>query len=122
MTIITNRGRGAYKTVWADNAVVTDCHRSNDIRTGADYRSPSYFHITFDDSAIDEIIRKAVEIGEEAGPMTFQLAKKLEYGLKLVRERAGMDNFIITREAVTDMESYINGLVKKFYQQEDEDD
>jgi ATP-dependent Clp protease ATP-binding subunit ClpX len=79
-------------------------------------------NITFDDGAIDEIIRKAVEIGEEAGPMTFQLAKKLEYGLKLVRERAGMDNFVITREAVTDMESYINGLVKKFYQQEDEGD
>jgi endopeptidase Clp ATP-binding regulatory subunit ClpX len=78
--------------------------------------------ITFDDSAIDEIIKKAVEGGEEAGPMTFQLAKKLEYGLKLVRERSGMDNFVITREAVTDMESYINGLVKKFYQQEDEDE
>jgi len=77
-------------------------------------------NITFDESAIDEIIRKAVESGEEAGPMTFQLAKKLEYGLKLVRERSGMDNFIITREAVNDMESYINGLVKKFYQQENE--
>jgi hypothetical protein len=76
--------------------------------------------ITFDDSAIDEIIRKAVEEGKEAGPITFQLAKKLEYGLKLVRERSGMDNFVITREAVTDMESYINGLVKRFYQQEEE--
>ena len=68
-----------------------------------------------------EMTKKAVDSGEEAGPMTFQLAKKLEYGLKLVRERAGMDSFIITREAVTDMESYINGLVKRFYQQEDGD-
>ncbi len=77
-------------------------------------------NISFDDSAIDELIRKAVASGEEAGPMTFQLAKKLEYGLKLVRERSGMDTFVITREAVNDMESYINGLVKKFYQQETE--
>ena len=75
-------------------------------------------NISFDDSAIDEIIRQSMETDGEAGSLTFQLAKKLEYGLKLVRDRSGMKDFVVTKEAVTDMEKYINNLVKKFYRQE----
>ena len=74
--------------------------------------------ISFDDSAVDELMRQAMETGQEPGPLTFYLAKKLEYGLKLVRDRSGIDNFVINGEAVTDMENYINNLVKKFYRQE----
>jgi ATP-dependent protease Clp ATPase subunit len=71
--------------------------------------------ISFDDSAIDELIKIAMEMGQEADSLTFQLAKKLEYGLKLVRDRSGVDSFNITAEAITDMEKYINKLVKKYY-------
>ena len=59
-----------------------------------------------------------METDGEAGSLTFQLAKKLEYGLKLVRDRSGMKDFVVTKEAVTDMETFINDLVKKFYRQE----
>jgi endopeptidase Clp ATP-binding regulatory subunit ClpX len=75
-------------------------------------------NITFDENAIDELIRKAIETGEEAGSLAFQLAKKLEYGLKLVKDRSGMDHFTIGREAVTDMEAYVNDLVKNYYRNE----
>jgi ATP-dependent protease Clp ATPase subunit len=75
-------------------------------------------NITFDDSAVDEIIRQAIETGEEPRSLALGLAKKLEYGLKLVRDRAGVEDFVISGEAVIDMEKYINGLVKKHYQQE----
>ncbi|UCF56965.1 MAG: AAA family ATPase [Deltaproteobacteria bacterium] len=75
-------------------------------------------NVTFDDSAIDEIIRQAIETGKEPRSLAFQLAKKLEYGLKLVRDRAGIENFLISGEAVTDMEKYINDLVKEYYQHE----
>ena len=75
-------------------------------------------NISFDDSAINELIRQAIETGQEADHLTFQLAKKLEYGLKLVKDRSGTQNFIINREAVIDMEKYINGLVTKFYRDE----
>jgi len=74
-------------------------------------------NISFDDSAVDELMRQAMETGQEPGPLTFYLAKKLEYGLKLVRDRSGVDHFVINGEAVTDMENYINNLVKKFYRQ-----
>jgi len=75
-------------------------------------------NLTFDDSAVDEIIRQAIETGEEPRSLALKLVKKLEYGLKLVRDRAGIEDFVISAEAVTDMEKYINGLVKKYYQQE----
>jgi ATP-dependent Clp protease ATP-binding subunit ClpX len=71
--------------------------------------------VSFDESAIDEIIRKAVRTGQQAGALAFQLVKRLEYGLKLVKERSGTEHFVITQDAVTDMEKYINDLVKKFY-------
>jgi endopeptidase Clp ATP-binding regulatory subunit ClpX len=74
--------------------------------------------MTFDDGAIDELIKRAIETGQEAGPLAFQLAKKLEYGLKLVRDRSGVDHFTITREAAEDMEKYINDLVKKYYRKD----
>ncbi|MBW1667918.1 MAG: AAA family ATPase [Deltaproteobacteria bacterium] len=75
-------------------------------------------NLHFDDEAIDELIRKSIETGYDAGFLVSQLAKKLEYGLKLVKDRSGVDHFTIGKEAVTDMEQYINGLVKKFYRRE----
>jgi KaiC/GvpD/RAD55 family RecA-like ATPase len=75
-------------------------------------------NMTFDDGSIDELIKKAIETGQDVGQLAFQLAKKLEYGLKLVRDRSGVDHFTITREAVEDMEKYINDLVKKFYRKD----
>ncbi|MBW2029601.1 MAG: AAA family ATPase [Deltaproteobacteria bacterium] len=74
--------------------------------------------ISLEDSAIDELIKEAIRTGEDTGKLTFQLAKKLEYGLKLVKDRSGTDRFTVTGDAVTDMESYINELVKKYYRQD----
>jgi hypothetical protein len=49
--------------------------------------------------------------------LTFRLAKKLEYGLKLVRDRSDDDHFVISAEAITDMDKYVNDLVKAVYRQ-----
>jgi ATP-dependent Clp protease ATP-binding subunit ClpX len=73
--------------------------------------------IRFDENAVDSIIRYAMEAGREPGPYALSLAKKLEYGLKLVRDRAGIDEFTISSEAVTNMEEYINTLLKKYYRE-----
>ena len=71
--------------------------------------------ITFNEGAVNELIRQAVETGQEFGSLTFFLAKKIEYGLKLIRDRVGIDKFVITREGVTDPEMYINNMVKNYY-------
>ena len=79
--------------------------------------------IFFNNDAVDELIRQSIETGSEPGPLAFKVAKKLEYGLKLVKDRSGIDYFEINGEAVTDMEKYINNLLKKYYRQplDDED-
>jgi len=71
--------------------------------------------VSFNETAFDEIINQAIRTGQEAGPLALQLAKRLEYGLKLVKDRAGIETFEINDEAVTDMEKYVNDLVKKYY-------
>jgi ATP-dependent protease Clp ATPase subunit len=75
-------------------------------------------NISFDDSAADEIIHQAIETDQEAGTLAFQAAKRLEYGLNLVKERSGVDSFVINAEAITDMENFINNLIKNYYRQE----
>jgi len=74
--------------------------------------------VSFDESAIDEIIKQAIRTDQEAGHLALQLAKRLEYGLKLVKDRSGIERFVINDEAVTDMENFVNNLVKKFYHQD----
>jgi ATP-dependent Clp protease ATP-binding subunit ClpX len=75
-------------------------------------------NLSFDDSAIDELINRAIQTGHEAGNLALQLAKKLEYGLKLVRDRSGVEHFVITRDAVLDMDRYVNDLVKRYYRKD----
>ncbi|MFH0844429.1 MAG: AAA family ATPase [Pseudomonadota bacterium] len=74
--------------------------------------------ISFDDSAIDEIIAKAIETDQDAETLAFELINKLEYGLKLVKGRTGKDDFVINGKAITDMERFINDLVQHYYRRE----
>lgn len=74
--------------------------------------------LAFDESAVDEIIGQAIRTGQEPGPLTFQLAKRLEYGLRLVKDRSGIDTFSVSADAVKDMEGFINNLIKSTYREE----
>lgn len=74
--------------------------------------------ISFDESAVDAIVHQSLESGQDPSLLTYQVAKRLEYGLRLVKDRSGKDHFVINEEAVIDMESYVNALIKKFYRQE----
>ncbi len=74
-------------------------------------------NVFFDESAVDEIIDQAIKTDEDAGPLALKLVKKLEYGLNLVKDRSGIEDFTINSEAVTDMENFVNNLIKKFYGQ-----
>jgi len=74
-------------------------------------------NVTFDESAVDEIIGEAIKTEQQPGPLMFQLAKRLEFGLRLVKDHSGIEDFIINAEAVIDMESYINELMKGSYRE-----
>ncbi|MBW1902277.1 MAG: hypothetical protein JRJ20_11670 [Deltaproteobacteria bacterium] len=72
----------------------------------------------FDESAVDAIITQAIETDQKVGPLVENLGKRLEYGLNLVKDRSGIENFIITDEAVMDLEGFIDNLIKKMSRQE----
>ncbi|MEJ2024641.1 MAG: AAA family ATPase, partial [Deltaproteobacteria bacterium] len=74
--------------------------------------------VSFEDSAVDEIVRQAIEKNEEAGVLAYAFAKKLEYGLKLVRNRSGIDHFLINGEAIMNMEKFVNDLLRQYYDDE----
>ena len=73
--------------------------------------------VMFDDSAVDEIISQAIRKGQKAGTLAFQIGKRLEYGLNLVKDRSGIKTFTVDDKAISDMETFINNLLKKYYRQ-----
>ena len=74
--------------------------------------------ISFEEGFIDEIISLAIKTDQEPGPLTFELAKKLEYGLRLVKDRSDVESFTLNQEAVTDTENFINSLIKSTYRED----
>ncbi len=58
---------------------------------------------------MDEILRQALDAGTSAYDVCDKLAVDLEYALKLVRDRTSRDHFILTREALNDLDTYLNG-------------
>ncbi|HBF43273.1 MAG TPA: ATPase [Desulfobacteraceae bacterium] len=79
-------------------------------------------NVSFDESAVDEIINEAIETDQDAGDLALRVAKRLEYGLNLVKNRAGIEDFVINDEAIIDMENFVNNLIKMSYSNEYQSD
>jgi endopeptidase Clp ATP-binding regulatory subunit ClpX len=73
--------------------------------------------IAFEDEAIDAIIRQAVRSRQDVSLIVDQIARRLEYGLKLVKDRSLLDKFVLTTAAIEDPEAFLNDLIKRFYRQ-----
>jgi ATP-dependent Clp protease ATP-binding subunit ClpX len=70
----------------------------------------------FDEEAVDEILRQALEGGVSALAVCERLSGELSDALKLVRDRTSRDHFILTREALADLDSFLNRLIRENYQ------
>ena len=70
----------------------------------------------FDEGAVDEILRQALEAGTSAYVVCNNISSDLEYALKLVRDRTSRDHFILTREALGDLDTYLNQVIQDHYQ------
>ena len=70
----------------------------------------------FDEEAVDDILRQALEGDTSAYVVCSNLSGDLEYALKLVRDRTSQDHFILTREALGNLDSYLNRLIQNHYQ------
>ena len=70
----------------------------------------------FEPDAVDEILQQAVSRETSAATVCQEMAKDLEYALKLVRDRTSQDNFLLTREAICDLDTYLNRVIRDYYQ------
>jgi len=70
----------------------------------------------FDPDAMDEILRQAVVRDTSALAVCQEMSKDLEYALKLVRDRTSQDQFLLTREAICDLDAYLNRVIREHYQ------
>jgi ATP-dependent protease Clp ATPase subunit len=70
----------------------------------------------FDPDATDEILREAVVRETSALSVCQEMSKDLEYALKLVRDRTSQDQFLLTREALCDLDAYLNRVIREYYQ------
>jgi endopeptidase Clp ATP-binding regulatory subunit ClpX len=70
----------------------------------------------FDDGAVDEILGQAISRETSAYSICQDQAKDLEYALKLVRERTSQESFLLTREAILNLDAYLNQIIRDYYQ------
>jgi ATP-dependent Clp protease ATP-binding subunit ClpX len=75
-------------------------------------------HLTlhFDAEAVDQILQEALDLEVPALSVCQNLAKDLEHALKLVRDRTSQDNFLLTKEAIEDLDAYLNQVIRDYYQ------
>jgi endopeptidase Clp ATP-binding regulatory subunit ClpX len=71
--------------------------------------------LTFTDEGVDALLEKAWQAGRSVRSVCEDLSKDFKYGFELVREKTGLNRFIITPEAVTDPERYIHNLLQAHF-------
>lgn len=71
--------------------------------------------VTFDEGAVDRIVEKAFL--EELSPRRFldELLENCEPGLRLIHDKTGQDEFILTAQAVDAPEEFLSQLVREYY-------
>ncbi len=70
----------------------------------------------FDEDAVDEILWQAITRETSAYSVCQGQAKDLEHALKLVRERTSKESFLLNRDAILNLDSYLNQIIREYYQ------
>ena len=74
--------------------------------------------VHFTDDAVNEIMLRAFDQDLDAAEVCKDLAKEFEYGLRLVKDRTGLNEFVLTAEAVRKPEAFLSDLIKKHFSTE----
>jgi endopeptidase Clp ATP-binding regulatory subunit ClpX len=111
-----------YATSTSDiNSVMEKMRTGYDqIRNMEKYFSKSHdINVTLDEDATDLIAMQMNSSPISLGDLYKQLTTDFEYGLKLIRDRTGKNEFVITREALKDPDGFLNTLVKEACAEDD---
>jgi ATP-dependent Clp protease ATP-binding subunit ClpX len=71
--------------------------------------------IKFSEEGIDEVLQRSLDSKISVWSICEGFSKDFEYGFKLVQEKTGLTRFVITAEAVSNPESYIQKLIRTYY-------
>jgi endopeptidase Clp ATP-binding regulatory subunit ClpX len=81
------------------------------------FRERFDLRITFDEGAVDRILQKAFSEGVAARKFLEDLLENCEPGLRLIHDKTGQDEFILTEEAVDNVEAFLNRVIRECYAQ-----
>jgi len=80
-----------------------------------DFQQRNGIRLQFDGEAVDRITEMALEEDMKGEMVCFRLLKDYEHGMKLIRDRMGRKEFVITKEAIDDPEGYLNRVIQEVY-------
>ncbi|MDY6955034.1 MAG: hypothetical protein SWE60_26325, partial [Thermodesulfobacteriota bacterium] len=72
-------------------------------------------HVTLDDDAKDVVILQMSTSDGALGSVYKRLSSDFEDGLKLIRDKTGRTNFVISKEGLEDPESFLASLIKSIF-------
>ena len=79
------------------------------------FRKRHDLQIEFDEEAVDRITELVLDEAVEVSAICDQFSQHYEHGLKLIRDKTGMQEFLLTREAVDEPEEFLNRLIQETY-------
>jgi endopeptidase Clp ATP-binding regulatory subunit ClpX len=80
-----------------------------------EFQQKNGIRLRFDGDAIDRITEMALEENIKGEMVCSRLLKDYEHGMKLIRDRMGRGEFVITKEAIDDPEGYLNRVIQEAY-------
>ncbi len=80
-----------------------------------EFQQRNGIRLQFDGEAVDRITEMALEENMKGEMVCFRLLKDYEHGMKLIRDRMGRKEFVITKEAIDDPEGYLNRVIQEVY-------
>jgi endopeptidase Clp ATP-binding regulatory subunit ClpX len=71
--------------------------------------------LRFSEEAVDRVMEIALDEDGKGEAVLSRLVKDYEHGLRLIRDKIGEKEFILTKEAIDDPEGYLNRMIREIY-------
>jgi len=85
-----------------------------------DFRRRNGIQLQFSEEAMNRITEIALDENGKGEAVCSRLLKDYEHGMKLIRDRMGRKEFILTKEAIDDPEGFLNRVIREVYSRQSE--
>lgn len=93
---------------------IVEVHRQVE-EFGREFYRRNGIRLRFDDLAMNRVIEMSLNEGVRGEVICSRLLKDYEHGIKLIRDKLGRREFLITQEAIEDPEGYLNRVIREIY-------